>query len=136
MSEENKELVRRAIEANRSGPPEETIDRALAFVGEDFEFLSRLVSVEGASYRGHDGVRAYFRDLSDAFQEWRNEVNELREIGPETIFMDLTFYGTARSGVEVELRSAGVVLLSRGRFLRMDVYPSRQEALAAAGLSE
>jgi hypothetical protein len=50
--------------------------------------------------------------------------------------LDLTFHGTARSGVDVELRSAAVVLFSRGRILRMDTYPSRQEALEAAGLSE
>ena len=97
---------------------------------------SRLASVEGAIYRGRDGVRAYFRDLSDAFQEWDNEVNELREIDSDRVFIDLTFHGTARSGVEVELHSAMVIVISSGRVGRMDAYASRQEALEAAGLSE
>ncbi len=130
------EVVRRAVEANRSGPPEETVDKALPLVDDRFEFTSRLTSVEGASYRGQDGLRAYFDDLADAFLEWRNEINEIRELDPETVFLDVTFHAVARSGIDVELRSAMVVLFSGGLVLRMDAYPSGQEALRAARLPD
>jgi ketosteroid isomerase-like protein len=136
MSQENVEVVRRAIEANRSGPPDDTVEKAVALANPDFEFMSRLTSVEGATYRGHDGVRAYFKDMADAWQEWRNELDEMTEVGPDTVLAEVTFRATGKSGVEVELRSAVVWVLSGGRVREIHSYASRQEALEAAGLSE
>jgi hypothetical protein len=49
MSETNVEVVRRAIESARSGPREETTERALALTDPDFVFTSRLTSVEGTT---------------------------------------------------------------------------------------
>jgi hypothetical protein len=66
VSQENVEIVRRAIDANRSGPPEETVDVAVALSDPACVFASRLSSVDGATYRGHDGIRRYFADLADA----------------------------------------------------------------------
>jgi hypothetical protein len=34
------------------------------------EILPRIVAVEGGSYRGHDGLRAYLRDMRAAFTDW------------------------------------------------------------------
>ena len=100
------------------------------------EFRSRLTSVEGSTYRGLDGVRRYFADMADAWQEWDNEVSEIREVGRDALMTNVTFRATGKSGVEVELRSAIVWVLSEGRVLQMRAYPTQEEALEAAGLSE
>ncbi len=136
MSEDNIEIVRRLVEANRSGAPEETVERAVALAHEDLEFTSRLTSVEGSTYRGHDGLRRYFADLADTMQDWGNELNELRAVGNDAVMADVTFRATGRSGMDVELRSAAVIVLSAGKALQVHAYPTPEEALEAAGLSE
>ena len=73
MSQENVEIVRRLLAANRSGPPEETREVALSLAAPEVEFRSRVMEVEGAEYLGHAGVRQYFDDMADAFRSWRNE---------------------------------------------------------------
>ena len=130
------EIVRRAIEANRSGPPAETVEKAAQLAHPDFEFVSRLTAVEGGSYRGIDGARAYYADLADAWQEWHNELREVAEVGQDTVLTESVFRGTGRSGVDADLRSFVVWTLSEGRIIRMHSYPSREEALEAAGLAE
>jgi ketosteroid isomerase-like protein len=135
MENENVKIVRQAYEANRSGPPAETVDRALVLAHPDCEFISRLTSVEGATYRGHEGVRAYFEDLADAFREWRNEVDQITEVGPQVVMTEGICRATGKSGVEVELRTAMVWELSDGKVIALHAYPTRQEALEAAGLA-
>ncbi len=136
MSEENVEIVRRAIEANRSGPPAETVEKLAELAHPDLDFVSRLTAVEGGSYRGIDGVRAYFKDLAAALQQWHNELLEVIEIGPDSVFTESVFRAIGRSGVEVELRSDILWTLLGGKIIRTHSYPSREEALEAAGLSE
>ena len=136
MSEENVEIVRRAFDLGRSGLSTEAVEKALALLDPKSEFVSRLVSVEGATYRGHDGARAYRKDLDDAFQEWHNELDEITEVGPDAVLTENCFRATGRSGVDVELRSAVVWVLSDGLVVGLHSYPSRQEALEAAGLSQ
>jgi hypothetical protein len=80
MASDNVEIVRRAFVANRSGAAEETIDQAIAVADPECEMTSRLNSVEGATYRGHDGIRRYYADLADAFQEWTNELHVIEDL--------------------------------------------------------
>jgi len=49
MPEENIEVVRRIVDANRSGPPEETLDVVLSITDPAVEFRSRITAVEGAA---------------------------------------------------------------------------------------
>src|SRR5687768_1315256 len=136
MSEENVEIVRRTYGALRSGLSAEAIEDFIAIADPKCELISRLTSVEGATYQGHDGLRAYRKDLDDAFQEWRNDLEEIDEAGPNTVVTGGTFRATGKSGVDVELYSAVVWVFSGGRITEAHAYPSRQEALEAAGLSE
>jgi ketosteroid isomerase-like protein len=137
MSEENVEIVRRITTANHSGPPEETVEIALSLSDPACEFRSRITAVEGADYLGHEGVRQYNHDLADAFRTWRNDLNEIVEVSPDVVLATSVFHGTGKdSGVEVELRSAVVFVLSEGKVVRCLSYPTRAEALEAAGLSE
>ena len=137
MSERNIEVVRRLLRANRSGPPEETRDVALSLTDSDVLFRSRITAVEGAEYAGHEGVHRYFEDLSETFEEWRNEPEEFAEVSPAAVLVDNAFRGVGKSsGMEVELRSAIVFVVVEEKVIRCLSYPTRTEALEAAGLSE
>jgi ketosteroid isomerase-like protein len=87
-----------------------------------------------ATYRGHDGIHHYLSDVADAWQEWRNEADEILEIGPDTLFANIHFRAVGHSGASVEARTAVVCVLSKGKFLSMHSYPTRAEALEAVGL--
>ena len=133
MPESNLEIVRRAFEANRSGPPEETIEVAVALMDPRAEFVSRLTEVEGAAYRGLEGARRYFADLADAWDVWHNEPHAIEEVAPGKVLAEVTFHGTGQSGVEVALRSAALFVISdAGLVTGLYVYATREEALAAA----
>jgi hypothetical protein len=133
MSSENLEIARRLIEANRSGPPEETIERGVALVHPELEFHSRLSSVEGATYRGHEGARRYFADMSDAWRDWRIELEEVEDLEADRVVAQVMMHAVGQSGVAIELRSWIVVGIVEKKVRTMDVYTSREEALAAAG---
>ena len=134
--QENVRIALGAVEANRSGRPEETVEAAVALAHPELRFTSRLSSLEGSSYRGHDGARRYFQDMTDAFAEWRNEAKNAVVVGQDAVVLDVVFRATSRSGVDVELPSAAVFVLSDGAIIEMHVYETRREALEAAGLEE
>jgi ketosteroid isomerase-like protein len=137
VAEDKVAIVRRLYEANCSGPPETTVEVALSLVDPAFEFRSRVAAVEGSMYRGYEGARKYFADMADAWREWQNEPGEIIDVGRDAVLVDSTFRGVGKeSGVEVELRSAIVFVVARGKVVRGLSYPTREEALAAAGIPE
>ena len=77
MSQENVELTYRAADAfNRRD-----LNAFLALADPDAEFTSRIVEVEsGASPRGHDGVRRWWKDIFDVFPDFRSEIEEIRDL--------------------------------------------------------
>jgi ketosteroid isomerase-like protein len=96
-----------------------------------------MSAVELQTYRGHDGVRRYLSELADSWQEWRQEVEEVFDAGPDTVVAVFRSCVIGKdSGVAVESQRALVCVLSEGRLLRGRVYTSREEALAAVGLGE
>ncbi len=137
MSQENVEIVRRLIGAARSGPADATSEVVVGLGDPKVEFRSRLTAVEGATYRGHDGVRSYFRDLNDTFAEWRNESDDIVEMDDDLVLAKSCFHGIGKdSGAEVELPTAVIVALSNGKVMHVHSRATRREALEAAGLSE
>src|SRR6476619_6774384 len=122
MSDENVELVRRAIEAfNRRDL------KALAeLTHDDFEFVSVLTAVdaEGATYRGSAAWTTYFEDMSEAWKDWRVEGSpELFDGGDNRVAGIIRIVGTGRhSDAQVE-RVVGLTYFVRDRRLwRMRSY--------------
>jgi ketosteroid isomerase-like protein len=136
MSRENVELVRQIIDANRSDRLQAAIEAAVALSHPTIEFTSIMAAVSPQTYRGHDGIRRYFNEMADSWEEWRNETEEVFDAGPDMVVVVFrsSVIGKA-SGVAVETQRAMVCVLSEGKLLRGQVYPSRAEALKAVGLS-
>jgi ketosteroid isomerase-like protein len=137
MSRQNVDVVRQAIEAHRSDDLEARIEALVAFWDPSCEYTSVVAALEPHTYRGHDGIRRYVSDLADRWAEWRSEAEEVFEVGPDTVFATVRFRALGKdSGVPIDARLGAVFVLSEGKLLRGQTYPSREEALEAAGLSE
>ena len=133
MSRENVEIVREFIEAARS----RDVDAIEAFVAVSNPSIehTRLPAASGPErYCGHDGVRRWFTEMADLWREWRNEIEELVEVGPDTVAARVRFIAVGRdSGVPVEARLGLVCVLSEGKILRSRTYASGEAALEAVG---
>jgi ketosteroid isomerase-like protein len=133
MAMTNVEVVRQMFDAFNS----EDIELILAFTHPDFEVeVPSALSAEPDTYRGHDGMRRYWRTFQDAMQEIRFEPERLWNAGDTVVAaMRITALGR-RTAIPVEQRTAGVWTISDGKARRARVYTSLSEALDAAGLAE
>jgi len=78
MSQENVRVVREAIEAVTG----QDLDRLIKFTDPSVEWHSFMAQLgEGGVYRGHDGIRRYVRDLSEAWDFLKTEVNDVLAVG-------------------------------------------------------
>jgi ketosteroid isomerase-like protein len=98
--------------------------------------MGPLLGVEAVS--GRDAMlRFAFEDLPDAAENTHVEVEELRDLGEGRVLVVARYLGRGRSsGLELDQRIASVHRLSKGMIVSVGDYPSREEALEAAGVSE
>jgi len=136
MSRENVELVRRLFEvaARRDA------DAVLSLYDPDVEWdASRTqpgLGGFGDRYRGHDGLRRFFRAWREAWDSDEYECKELIDAGDAVVSV-LTQRGRGQvSGLEVTRALAGVLTIREGKIVRAVWFPTRDEALEAVGLSE
>jgi ketosteroid isomerase-like protein len=137
MSRENVEVVRRVYEAVARRDRE----AVLTLYGPDVEMdfsRSPFVSVFNRSvYRGHAGIRSLFRERQD--DAWRDIVDELNEVidaGEQVISVVMTRGRGRTSGAEVARTHAAVWTIRDGKVVRVEWFPTREEALEAVGLRE
>ena len=135
---ENAEVVRRAMEANRSSDdPEARLGEALPLWNPACEFTSVMSGVEPRTYRGHDGIRRYAEEMMESWQEWRVVVDEASEVDADTVLATIsTRLVGKQSGAVVAAERTLVCVLSEGRLVRVGAYPTRAEALEALRVRE
>ena len=133
MSEENVDLLRRALEAFPRGEMEEM----LSYMDPEGEFHSAIVGgAEGNVYRGHDGFRRWYADSFESFEELRNEWSEFRDLGDRVLALGHVKARARESGVELDSPLGFLVTVRDGKVVRSEGFLSRAEALEAAGLRE
>jgi ketosteroid isomerase-like protein len=134
MSQESTEdLVRRWSKAFN----QRDMNTLLKLTSPDLVFVPYLASlIETTTYRGHDGLRSYFRDADAAWKELHVSQAAAREVGDRAIsFGELHGKGRA-SGLEVRVPLAWVSEWRDGELVRLTTYTDKAEALEAVGLSE
>ena len=138
MSQENVEAVSEWVTAIIAG----NSDRLIELADPQVDYLPYLAALSGAAgaYRGHDGLRQYVRDLSEAWSEYAVEIHHLEDLG-DHVLMEGRLRGKGRSsGLEVDSVMAWLHTFrpggGEGRYLRLRYFTSRSKALEAAGLSE
>ena len=138
MSEENVELVRRIYEA----AARRDSAAVLAYYDPDVEWdssgspLSRLIGGRG-TYHGHEGVRDWFREWHEAWESVEEDYKELIDAGDQVISIATARARGRASGVDVEMSDYAALWTVRdGKVVRVVWFPTREQALEAAGLSE
>ena len=91
---------------------------------------------EQTVFRGHAGVRKMIGDLYETFDEVQIEMSEFRDLGDGLVAIGTTRTRGKASGAETETPLVLVTEISNGKTISIRAYLDRQEALAAAGLSE
>jgi ketosteroid isomerase-like protein len=130
VSEENVELVRRAITAINA----RDIDAYLACCTENVELLLPMV---GAQYLGADGIRRFFTDIQDIGPDFRIEVQGVQALGDSNALAFLQVGSTGRaSGIVTGAESANVYEFIDGKISRIRIFLDRHEALKAVGLAK
>jgi len=86
-------------------------------------------------FHGPEGARRFWEMWSDAFDEFRAEWQEYLEAGDSIIVIARMVGRGKDSGVAVDTPGFPMVWTSRGdKVVRMQMFPSREEALASLGL--
>jgi ketosteroid isomerase-like protein len=136
MSQGNVEIVRRVYEA----AAQQDSEAVLALYDPQVELDStrlQIVGEAGAVHHGHEGMRRFFREWHDAWENIEYDYDELIDAGHDKVVSVVTRRARGRaSGAEVELRVALVWTLTGGKVARVVWFPSRDEALQAAGFAD
>jgi ketosteroid isomerase-like protein len=131
MSQETIETFRRGTEAYNRGDWE----AALATMDPNVEFDLTRAAPDGETYRGYEGVKAFWRMLRDVFGELRIEPEEIID-GGDTLVTRVRLRSTGKaSGAMTEDVLYQNVVLREGRAMRLQFFRERAAALEAAGLS-
>jgi uncharacterized protein len=135
MSQANVDLVRAAWEAWERRDMEaifEFYDPAIAWD------QTRASPPELADvYRGHDGVRRFFREWLEPFESFYAHAEEFIDAG-EAVVVRVRQGGRGKqSGAEVEMAPYWQIYRLRdGRAIRIEIYLDQGEAFKAAGLTD
>jgi ketosteroid isomerase-like protein len=106
-------------------------DAGLALHCPDAE-ITPLVAAVGSPYRGHDGVRRYWRDLLSLFPDFTSEALEVRDLGELTL-SSVRFRGHgAGSDAPIDQTVWQLAQWRDERIAWWRSYASEPEALAAA----
>lgn len=130
MSEENIEIVRLAHEHLNSGDVADLI----ALCDADFELDMSARTMNPETYRGHEGIRRFYREVSEVWEEFRWEPQRFVPASAKVVVL-LHSHGRGRgSGIEMARDAAMVWTVREGRAVSLRFFTDQAEALEAAGL--
>ena len=132
MSEENVEIVRHLYELVNRGD----LDAVLEYLDPSVHYdLSERV-FNPAIYEGHDGIRRFYAELNEVWDDFRTDPVEFIQAGDKVVVPHRVHAVGKESGVEVELPSTTIYSLSDGKVAAIRMYRDHARALEAAGLEE
>ncbi|MDQ3571637.1 MAG: nuclear transport factor 2 family protein [Actinomycetota bacterium] len=131
MSQENVETVRRLYEAVALRDTFSLYDADLEWDATRSRW-SEVLDVP-TTFRGHAGLRAFFRHYFEMWETFEDELQELIDTGEKVISV-VTSRGRGRSsGIEIEWSGqAGLWTIRTGKIVHVAWFPTREEALEAA----
>jgi ketosteroid isomerase-like protein len=131
MSDANAEIVRRIYDGLNQLDADEVIELCEDDISMDMS--ERVFNPD--VYRGHEGIRRFCRDVGEAWESYRWDVEETRPVGDSVVVM-LHCQGHSREGAPgVDWRVAWLWELRDGRAVSVRFYRDRSKALEAVGIS-
>jgi len=123
------------VEAVFAAFAERDLEAVLELAAPEIEFIAVTSDYAGRTepYRGHEGIRQYFRDVAEVWDELRLTPTDYRMVREQVL---VTGRVSARSPARVVSGSTGWVWRVRaGKVVWGRVYASAEDAVAAVGLS-
>jgi ketosteroid isomerase-like protein len=133
MSQENVEVVRKALEASSRGD----LDGFSEALGPAVEWTPVKGDPDYEVHRGIEAVRAWVESWAEAIQDLRWEAERILDAGGDQVAAIVQTTGRgAASGVKVEYRYGTVFTVCGGKIVGVREYASLRKALEAVGLRE
>jgi ketosteroid isomerase-like protein len=128
MSAEDLKFICRAIEAFNQRDAEWVV----AHSSPDIAWYPAIVGgVEVEPFRGHDGVREFFRDLDEVWEQFELEPEELRDLGGHVLVLSQV-HASGKAGVELKQSLDALWEIRDGKIANGRSYLNRDDALTAA----
>jgi ketosteroid isomerase-like protein len=134
MSEENVRVLQDAFDAyNRR-----EYDAATALFHPDVEWrFPPKMALDFEHLRGKDAIHGFWRTLDEVFEDFTLAPLEITDAGDDLILAHLRFTGRGRgSGATTDVEWHLVYRFRDGLIWRADYFPTHEQALEAAGLSD
>jgi ketosteroid isomerase-like protein len=135
MSQENVEIMHRAFDLFNRGDGD-SFDEVFTT---DSEWRPAYLGgglMEGAVFRGIDGMREFLTLQAETWESVAAEAGEVRDLG-DRVLVEVQLRGIGRTGgVPVDRITWNVFEFRDGKIAVGKVYTAKAEALAAVGLSE
>lgn len=111
------------------------VSAAIEFLHEDAELIPMRAVFEGTVYRGPDGFKVLLSDMSDDWEDFSLEADEVREIDDSRVLVLGRILGRGRaSGMEIEAPAAWVCELRDEKVTRVQFYAHEEAARGDLGL--
>jgi ketosteroid isomerase-like protein len=122
-----------ALRAGFGAMAEGGFEALLPFIHPDFEVtIPPELSLEPDTYRGRAGMRRYFESFYEVVDEVRFEPEEFIDVGKRIVVPMKVFVRGRGSGAEAAQSFVQVWELRDGLAYRIEVFPTLEEAMAAA----
>jgi ketosteroid isomerase-like protein len=131
MSQENVEFVCATYEAANRGD----WDGFFAGVDPNVELKAPDRMMRAETYRGTEEVRRFLEDLLEPFEEVVVQPEEFFDAGDRLVVFLLLRSRPNGSSAVIEIRIGHLWTMRDGKAVRLEIFPEREEALEAAGLS-
>jgi hypothetical protein len=133
MSQENVQIVRRAIEPFNQHFKRE-VD--LSSFARDVTVDNLAATFDGAVYRGHDGLRKWLSLHRGMWKHQQTEPEEFIPVGKDQVVVPIRIVSIGRDDVETVAHAVLVMTVRERQIAYVKGYQSKTEALEAVGLSE
>jgi ketosteroid isomerase-like protein len=131
MSQENVEIVRRAIAAVN----ERDVDGYLGLCAPNVELITPVAPIEGPNV-GVQGIRQFFAGIDDAMTEFHLDVAELRVLDGQRVLAVGQVRTVSQGGFASTLPLVNIYEIDGAKLRRIRVYNDQDEGLRAAGVRE
>jgi adenylosuccinate synthase len=99
-------------------------------------FDTSTAALDGAVYRGHEGMRELMSMLRGMWKLQQGEAREFIPVGEDRVIVPVRIVSVGREDVEVVARAAMLVTVGNGKITYMKSFQSKADALEAVGLLE
>ena len=132
MSEENVEILRRAMPASAPANPEDLF--SILDKDVEWDYVGAFPEIQTA--HGPAEVREFLREWSEAFDDFSFQAEEMVDAG-DSVVVEVRQSGRGKeTGAQVESHAWQVFTLRNGKVVHCRGYETKAQALEAARVSE